>query len=37
MPERIRHLVYLDALLPENGETAFSVLPPASRKLGAAP
>ncbi|HZH45803.1 MAG TPA: alpha/beta fold hydrolase [Roseococcus sp.] len=28
MPERIRHLVYLDALLPENGETAFSVLPP---------
>jgi pimeloyl-ACP methyl ester carboxylesterase len=28
MPERIRHLVYLDAFLPENGETAFSVLPP---------
>lgn len=28
MPQRIRHLVYLDALLPENGETAFSVLPP---------
>ena len=28
MPERIRHLVYLDALVPENGETAFSLLPP---------
>lgn len=28
MPERIRHLVYLDAFLQENGETAFSVLPP---------
>jgi pimeloyl-ACP methyl ester carboxylesterase len=25
--ERIRHLVYLDALLPENGRNAFSVLP----------
>ncbi|MCW8086244.1 alpha/beta hydrolase [Sabulicella glaciei] len=28
MPDRIRHLVYLDALLPENGDTAFAVLPP---------
>lgn len=27
MPERIRHIVYLDALIPENGETAFSILP----------
>ena len=27
MPERIRHLVYLDALLPESGEAALDVLP----------
>lgn len=28
MPERIRRLVYFDALVPENGDTAFSLLPP---------
>jgi pimeloyl-ACP methyl ester carboxylesterase len=28
MTDRIRHIVYLDALIPENGDTAFSVLPP---------
>lgn len=28
MPQRIRHLVYLDALLPESGDTAFATLPP---------
>jgi len=28
MPDRIRHLVYLDALLPENGKTVFAILPP---------
>lgn len=27
MPERIRHVVYLDALLPESGEAALDVLP----------
>ncbi len=27
MPERIRHIVYLDALIPENGDTAFTILP----------
>lgn len=27
MTDRIRHIVYLDALIPENGETAFNVLP----------
>lgn len=27
MPDRIRHIVYLDALIPENGDTAFTVLP----------
>ena len=27
MPDRIRHVVYLDALIPENGETAFQTLP----------
>lgn len=27
MTDRIRHVVYLDALLPENGDTAFTVLP----------
>lgn len=25
--ERIRHLIYLDALIPENGENAFALLP----------
>ena len=28
MPGRIRHLVYLDALVPEDGDTAFAILPP---------
>ncbi len=28
MTDRIRHIVYLDALIPENGETAFAILPP---------
>ena len=27
MTDRIRHIVYLDALIPENGDTAFKVLP----------
>jgi pimeloyl-ACP methyl ester carboxylesterase len=27
MPERIKHLVYLDALIPEDGDTAFGLLP----------
>jgi pimeloyl-ACP methyl ester carboxylesterase len=27
MPERVRHIVYLDALIPEDGETAFAILP----------
>lgn len=27
MTDRIRHVVYLDALLPENGDTAFTILP----------
>ena len=27
MPERIRHIVYLDALIAENGDTAFTILP----------
>lgn len=27
MPERIRHLVYLDALIPESGKSVFSLLP----------
>ncbi|MBC7801268.1 MAG: alpha/beta fold hydrolase [Gemmatimonadaceae bacterium] len=28
MTDRIRHIVYLDALIPENGDTAFTILPP---------
>ena len=28
LPERIRHLLYLDALIPEDGDTAFGLLPP---------
>lgn len=28
MTDRIRHVVYLDALLPENGKTVFGILPP---------
>jgi pimeloyl-ACP methyl ester carboxylesterase len=27
MTDRIRHIVYLDALIPEDGETAFKILP----------
>ena len=27
MTDRIRHIVYLDALIPENGETVFGILP----------
>jgi pimeloyl-ACP methyl ester carboxylesterase len=27
MTDRIRHIVYLDALIPENGDTAFTILP----------
>ncbi|GJD49476.1 Haloalkane dehalogenase [Methylobacterium crusticola] len=27
MPERIHHIVYLDALIPENGDTGLSILP----------
>ncbi len=27
MTDRIRHVVHLDALIPENGDTAFTVLP----------
>ena len=37
VPDRIRHLVYLDSLILENGQSPFSVLPPdvteARRKL----
>ena len=28
MPDRIRHVVYLDALVPEDDDTAFALLPP---------
>jgi len=28
VPDRIKHLVYLDALLPENGENVDAILPP---------
>lgn len=28
MPDRIRHLVYLDAIVPESGRSAISLLPP---------
>lgn len=31
VPERIRHLVYLDALLPEHGECAMDLLPATQR------
>ncbi len=27
LTDRIRHVVYLDALIPENGDTAFTILP----------
>ncbi len=38
MPDRIQHIVYLDALIPEDGDTAFAILPPGladSRRTGA--
>ncbi len=28
MPNRIQHVVYLDALVPEDGDTAFALIPP---------
>ncbi len=28
MPDCIQHIVYLDALVPEDGDTAFAILPP---------
>lgn len=33
IPDRIRVLVYLDAMLPENGESGFDVLPGAEKTL----
>ena len=38
MPGHIHHLVYLDALVPEDGDTAFAILPPdlaSSRRIAA--
>jgi pimeloyl-ACP methyl ester carboxylesterase len=32
MPERCAHLVYLNALVPEDGQSAFDLLPPAMRE-----
>ena len=32
MPERLAHLVYLNALVPEDGQAAFDLLPPAMRQ-----
>ncbi len=32
MTDRIRHIVYLDALLPEDGDTAFKILPPGTEE-----
>jgi pimeloyl-ACP methyl ester carboxylesterase len=32
MPERLAHLVYLNALVPEDGQTVFDLLPPAMRQ-----
>jgi pimeloyl-ACP methyl ester carboxylesterase len=32
MPERLAHLVYLNALVPEDGQSAFDLLPPAMRR-----
>ena len=31
-PERLAHLVYLNALVPEDGQAAFDLLPPAMRQ-----
>ena len=33
MPERLAHLVYLNALVPEDGQSAFDLLPPGMREL----
>jgi pimeloyl-ACP methyl ester carboxylesterase len=32
MPERLSHLIYLDALVPENGQSTFDLLPPGIRQ-----
>jgi pimeloyl-ACP methyl ester carboxylesterase len=32
MPERLAHLVYLNALVPEDGQSVFDLLPPAMRQ-----
>ena len=32
MPEHLAHLVYLNALVPEDGQAAFDLLPPAMRR-----
>jgi pimeloyl-ACP methyl ester carboxylesterase len=32
MTDRIRHVVYLDALVPEDGDTAFKILPPGTEE-----
>jgi pimeloyl-ACP methyl ester carboxylesterase len=32
MPERLTHLVYLNALVPEDGQSVFDLLPPAMRQ-----
>ena len=32
MTDRIRYIVYLDALIPENGDTAFKILPPGTEE-----
>jgi pimeloyl-ACP methyl ester carboxylesterase len=32
MADRIRHVVYLDALVPEDGDTAFKILPPGTEE-----
>lgn len=32
MPERLAHLIYLNALVPEDGQAAFDLLPPAMRE-----
>ncbi len=38
VPDCIQHIVYLDALIPRNGDTAFAILPPSladSRRIAA--
>ncbi|MGD0251482.1 MAG: alpha/beta fold hydrolase [Verrucomicrobiota bacterium] len=32
VPDRIKHVIYLDALLPENGENVNSIIPPRLKK-----